>query len=227
MTLSFPSLQPSHPRLSPGQLAGVALAHAGLLAVLLNAPDAPEPVTPPRALTVSLIEDEQPEPQPEPKPTPPQAVVKPLLPPPVPAARQTAPTMQPVVETTRPNLNPEPVPEVPPMPASVLAEAPKPALPSPPTPPRAADYLNNPKPPYPALSRRLGEAGVVRLRALINPDGSVARLEVLNSSGYERLDASAFNTVKNSWKFEPARQNGQPVAEWVNFPVEFTLKTRS
>jgi len=227
MTLSFPHLQPGQPRLSPGQLAAVALAHAGLLAVLLNAPDALEPVTPPRTLTVSLIEDEQTEPQPEPRPTPPQAVVKPLSPPPVLAARQTSSTMQPVVETIKPDLNPEPVPEVPPTPAPVMADAPKPAPPSPPTPPRAADYLNNPKPPYPALSRRLGEAGVVQLRALINPDGSVAKLELLKSSGHERLDTSAFNTVRNSWKFEPARQNGQAVAEWVNFPVEFILKIRS
>lgn len=227
MTLSFPHLQPAQPRLSPGQLAAVALAHAGLLAMLLNAPDALEAVTPPHALTVSLIEDEQAEPQPEPRPTPSQAVVKPLSPPPVLAARQTAPTMQPVVETTQPDLDPDPVPEGPPTPAPVVTDAPKPAPPSAPTPPRAADYLNNPKPPYPALSRRLGEAGVVQLRALINPDGSVAQIQLLRSSGFERLDSAALNTVRDHWKFEPARQNGQAVAEWVNFPVEFILKDRS
>jgi len=224
MTLSFATLQPSQPRLSHGQLAGVALAHAGLLAVLLNAPDAPEPVTPPRTLTVSLVEDEQPEPQPEPRPTPPQTVVKPLSPPPVLAARQTAPTMQPVVETTTPDPSPEPESEALQTPAPVVAEAPEPAPPPPPpTPPRPADYLNNPKPPYPALSKRLGEEGVVWLRAYISPDGSVAQLEIHKSSGHQRLDDIAFRTVKNSWKFEPARQGDQPVADWVRFPVDFKL----
>jgi protein TonB len=220
-----------HPgtRLSPASLIGVLLVHAGLLAaLLLVAADKVKTVTPPRPLMVSLIEAEQPEPEPEVRPTPPQTVVKPQTPPPMLVAKRTAPPPQPAIEAPRPDPHPEPVPEVLPPPAPVVAEAPKPAPPPPPpTPPRSADYLNNPKPPYPRLSKKLREEGTVLLRALINPDGSVAKLELLKSSGYERLDTSAYNTVKNSWKFEPARQNGQPVAEWVNFPVEFTLKTRS
>lgn len=219
---------PYTPHLSRLALAGVVLVHAGFLAVLLLAvADKAKTITPPRPLMVSLIEDEQPEPEPEVRPTPPQPVVKPQTPPPILVAKRATPTPQAVVEAPRPDPKPEPVPEVLPPPAPVVAEAPKPAPPPPPTPPRAADYLNNPKPRYPGLSKKLKEEGTVQLRALINPDGSVAKLEVLKSSGYERLDSSAFNTVKNSWKFEPARQNGQPVAEWVNFPVEFTLKNRS
>ncbi|MCA1926758.1 MAG: energy transducer TonB, partial [Thiobacillus sp.] len=112
-----------------------------------------------------------------------------------------------------------------PPPPPVVAEAPKPAPPPPPTPPRAADYLNNPKPPYPALSKRLGEQGVVRLNILVNPDGSVARLEIASSSGYPRLDEIAVKTVQSSWKFEPARQAGKPVPAWVIVPIEFTLRS--
>ncbi|MGQ9685348.1 MAG: energy transducer TonB, partial [Thiobacillaceae bacterium] len=93
-----------------------------------------------------------------------------------------------------------------------------------PTPPVPADYLNNPKPPYPALSRRMREEGVVRLNILVNPDGSVARLEVARSSGYPRLDESAMKTVQSSWRFEPARQAGKPVAAWVIVPIRFTLR---
>ncbi|MBD3812754.1 MAG: energy transducer TonB, partial [Betaproteobacteria bacterium] len=121
--------------------------------------------------------------------------------------------------------DPEPVPEVVPSPAPVVAEAPKPAPPPPPIPPRPADYLNNPKPPYPALSKRLGEEGVVRLNILVNPDGSVAQLEIVKSSGYARLDESARKTVLSSWKFEPARQAGKPVAAWVIVPIQFTLRS--
>ncbi|MBU4500818.1 MAG: energy transducer TonB, partial [Gammaproteobacteria bacterium] len=112
-------------------------------------------------------------------------------------------------------------------PAPEVAVAP-PAAPVPlpaPSPPRAADYLNNPKPPYPALSRRLGEEGTVRLSILVNADGSVARLELVKSSGHPRLDQSAMNTVQSSWKFEPARQGDTPIAGWVTVPIQFTLRS--
>ena len=220
------------PRLSRASLAGVLAAHAALLGLFWLTPDAPEPITPPRPLTVSLItpEVEEPEPQPKPEPTPvpPKPVVKPLPPPPVLVAERPQPTPQPVLEAPKPVPAPEPVPEVlpPPAPPVVVAEAPKPAPPPPPpTPPKAADYLNNPKPPYPALSKRLGEEGIVRLNILVNADGSVAKLEIAKSSGYARLDEVALKTVQSSWKFEPARQAGKPIQAWVIVPIQFTLRS--
>ena len=231
--------------ISPASLLTVSLAHAGLLGLLLFAADTPQPITPPRPLTISLISPEaekpqsapqprpQPKPRPQPRPTPrPQppesVVVKPLPPPPVLAAKPTPATApQPVIEDVPvPAVEPKPVPvpEPPPAPAPGAAEVSKPA-PAPPTPPRQADYLANPKPHYPSLSRRLGEAGTVRLSILVNPDGSVARLELAQSSGYPRLDRSAMETVQSSWKFEPARQDGKPVAAWVIVPIQFTLRS--
>jgi protein TonB len=107
-----------------------------------------------------------------------------------------------------------------------LATVPAAPAPAPPlTQPRPADYRTNPKPSYPSLSQRLGEAGTVRLNILVNPDGSVARLELAKSSGYPRLDRSAIDTVQSSWKFEPARQGGMPVAAWVIVPIQFTLRS--
>jgi periplasmic protein TonB len=217
-------------RLSRGSLVGVVIAHASVLAALLFVARAPEPVTPPRPITVSLIVPEviepDPQPKPEPRPQPPKPRVKPLPPPPMLIAETPLPTPQPVVEAPKPDPEPEPVPEVVPPPAPVVAEAPKPApLPPPPVPPRPADYLNNPKPTYPALSKRLGEQGIVRLNILVNPDGSVARIEIVKSSGYARLDESARKTVQASWKFEPARQAGKPVAAWVIVPIQFTLRS--
>lgn len=213
---------------SRATLAGVVGIHAALLAALLLPPAAPEPVSPPRPLTVSLIvpEVKKAEPQAEPKPSPPKPVVKPLPPPPVLVAETSRPTPHPVIEAPKPVPVPEPVPEVLPPPAPpVMAEAPKPSPPPPPTPPRPAEYLNNPKPTYPALSKRLGEEGVVRLNILVNPDGSVARLEIARSSGYLRLDESAVKTVQSSWKFEPARQAGKPISAWVIVPIQFTLRS--
>ncbi len=226
-----PAALPYSARLSRMSLAGVALVHAGVLAVLLFAADTPDPITPPRPMiTVSLIEPEvkepEPQPRPEPKPQPPKPQIKPLPPPPVLVAERPVPVPTPAVEAPKPEPRPEPVPEVlpPPVPP-VVAEAPKPAPPPPPTPPRPADYLNNPKPPYPALSRRLREEGIVRLNILVNPDGSVAQLEIARSSGFPRLDEIALKTVQSSWKFEPARQAGKPVAAWVIVPIQFTLRS--
>ena len=127
-----------------------------------------------------------------------------------------------MVETSEPT--PAPEPESLPLPAAVV-EAPRPAPPPAPIPPRPADYLNNPRPPYPSLSRRQGEQGIVRLNILVNPDGSVARLDLLKSSGYPRLDRSAMETVQSSWKFEPARQGDTPVSAWVIVPIQFTLRS--
>lgn len=226
------SALPYAPRLSPGALAVAAGLHVLVLGLLALKPDAPEPITPPRPLTVSLIQPDTPEPEPKPepkpKPPPPKPVVKPLPPPPVLVAERPVPTPAPVVEAPKPVPVPEPVPEVLPPPAPpVVAEVPQPAPAPPPPliPPRPADYLNNPKPPYPALSRRLHEEGVVQLRILVNPDGSVARLELIKSSGYPRLDESAMNTVQSSWKFEPARQAGKPIQAWVIVPIDFKFRS--
>lgn len=216
---------------SRASLAGVLGAHAALLAWLVFAPAPSATLTPPRPITVSLIvpetrRAEPPPPKPEPTPAPPKPVVKPLPPPPVLVAERARSAPQPVIEAPKPEPVPEPVPEVLPPPAPpVISEAPKPAPPPPTTPPRPADYLNNPKPIYPVLSRRLGEEGIVRLNILVNPDGSVARLEIAKSSGYPRLDEVAVRTVQSSWKFEPARQAGKPVAAWVIVPIEFTLRS--
>jgi protein TonB len=213
------------PRVSP-ELAGVVLVHAALLAVLLNAPATPVAVAlaRPVTVTVTLIESEVETPQPVSRPSQPRPVVE-SRPPPVLAAEQPLPTPapQPVVET--PDPQPEPATEaLPPAQANPGPEpAPEPAPPL--TPPRRADYRTNPKPSYPSLSRRLGEAGTVRLNILVNPDGSVARLELVQSSGYPRLDQSAMETVQSSWKFEPARQDGQPVSAWVIVPIQFTLRS--
>ena len=218
-------------RLSRANLAGVVGAHAALLVWLAHAPTPPALITPARPLTVSLIMPEvrKPEPlQPQPEPTPalPKPVVRPLPPPPALVAERAQTAPQPLNEAPKPV--PEPVPEVLPPPAppvaaetpppapSAVADAPKPA---PPAPPRPANYLSNPKPPYPALSRRLGEEGVVRLNILVNPDGSVARLEIAKSSGYARLDEVAMKTARSSWKFEPARQAGKPCASWFIVPI--------
>lgn len=87
-----------------------------------------------------------------------------------------------------------------------------------------AAYLRNPKPPYPALSRRLGEQGKVLLRVFVNAEGLAETVELKASSGSSRLDESALETVRGKWRFEPARQGDKPVGAWVVVPINFHLE---
>lgn len=197
----------------------VLMAHAGVLLAMVTLRQVDEPVVVSRALSVSLIEIAEEVKKPEPQPPKPE--VRPTPKPQVSAVEQPkiAPAEQePAVEPPRPVVEPAPV-----VPA-VVAEAPKPAPPPPPIiqPRFDANYLDNPKPPYPGLSKRLGEQGVVQLRVFVNADGSVGKLELKRSSGHPRLDQSAMSTVQY-WRFVPARQGSQAIAAWVVVPIHFTL----
>lgn len=82
---------------------------------------------------------------------------------------------------------------------------------------------HNPRPPYPALSKRLGEQGQVVIKVWVNTNGEVTEGSVKTSSGFGRLDAIALNTVLR-WRFAPGSVSGVPQAMWVNVPVRFVLK---
>jgi TonB family protein len=86
-----------------------------------------------------------------------------------------------------------------------------------------ASELNNPKPPYPAISRRLGEQGRVILKACVSSIGGIDSLNLIKSSGFDRLDRIALETVRR-WKFIPARRGQQPVAMCYQLPIQFTLE---
>ena len=87
----------------------------------------------------------------------------------------------------------------------------------------SAAYLSNPPPPYPPLSRRLGEQGKVVVRVRIEADGTASAAEVRTSSGFERLDQAALQTVLR-WKYVPGKRNGVPEAMWYLIPIQFVLE---
>ena len=86
-----------------------------------------------------------------------------------------------------------------------------------------ADYLKNPPPSYPRISRRMGEQGTVIVRVFINTQGLPEKAEVRTSSGFARLDQAALDAVQR-WRFVPGRRNGTPEAMWFNIPVRFVLE---
>lgn len=85
-----------------------------------------------------------------------------------------------------------------------------------------ADYLRNPKPPYPTTSRRRGEEGRVVLKVLVKADGSTGDVQLHKSSGFGLLDESARNTVAR-WRFAAARRGRDAVESWVLVPLVFSL----
>ena len=123
-----------------------------------------------------------------------------------------------------------PQPPAPPIDAPV-AETAAPAAPpaAPPAPPSIqlpssdADYLQNPRPAYPAISKRLGEQGKVIVRVYIGADGLPQRAELSKSSGYDRLDQLSISTVMR-WKFVPGKRNGVPTAMSYNVPFNWVLE---
>lgn len=197
--------------------------HATLLWPLLATPEvAPRLISAP-VMTVSLVS-----PAAEP-------AVPPVVPPPPPRP-QVKPLPRPATDPLPVARTPEPAPQAPapPTPAAPAAAAPPLAPPvaaAPPTPPAEAPviearfdaaYLNNPRPAYPPLARRLGEQGQVLLRAYVSADGRPEQIELRRSSGSARLDAAAHETVRR-WRFVPARRGDAPIAAWVLIPINFRL----
>lgn len=133
---------------------------------------------------------------------------------PLPAAETAAPPREREIAATPQNIEPA-------APTTTVTTAePQPEV----EPPRFnADYLDNPSPRYPPLSRRKGEEGRVMLRVFVEPNGLPSQIQLQRSSGFPSLDQSAQETVRQ-WKFIPARQGGQPQGAWVIVPIQFNLK---
>ena len=69
----------------------------------------------------------------------------------------------------------------------------------------------------------MGEEGKVLLRVFIGADGLPQRVEINQSSGYDRLDRQAMDAVMR-WRFAPGKRNGVPEAMWNLVPINFVLE---
>lgn len=74
---------------------------------------------------------------------------------------------------------------------------------------------------YPLEMWDAGIEGETLLRVLVNAEGEVDRVEVLESSGVARLDSAAVAGAR-LMKFTPARRDGKRIPVWAEVPVEFT-----
>ncbi|MCV2217363.1 energy transducer TonB [Thauera sp. Sel9] len=181
----------------------------------VETPPPPEPVKP-EVKPPPPPPKEIPKPKPKPKPKPvPKVTESPTA-----VTQEEAPPDPSPPETTT---VPDAAPSAPVAAAPVSSAPPGPPTGGPVTGARFdADYLNNPKPPYPPLSRRLREEGQVMLRVLVSVDGMPSRIEVRTSSGSERLDRAAEQAVSR-WRFVPAKRGDTPIEAWVLVPIVFKL----
>lgn len=188
-------------------------AHGLLLIALMALGQAvPPPSLPP--LEVRLLPDTPGTKPAHSRPAKPAALPQPEIP-----ALSAPATSTSVADSPSPAESP-----VPPAPTfSRPAEAPPAEAPPVATPPRFdADYLRNPAPVYPPLSRRALEAGTVLLRVRVSAEGLALDVAIERGSGYERLDAAALAAVR-LWRFVPARLGDNAVASSVLVPIHFSL----
>jgi len=82
--------------------------------------------------------------------------------------------------------------------------------------------VNIPRPQYPDSARNEGAQGIVKIKALVDVDGSIMAVFIVQSSGHEMLDQAALEAVKKA-EFAPARSNDKPVRVWVTVPINFKL----
>lgn len=212
--MSYVLARPSSAQRS--SLLGIVIAlHLGLLTLIVTA-RAVVPQIMATPLIVDLIQPPEAEKEPEAKPLP---VIRQQIQrqKPVPTPKTPVPTLETTSSTVPAAAAPVAVPAE--SKASTSTQASETL-----TQPRFdADYLRNPAPPYPALSRRMGEEGKVVLRVSVNPHGGADSVEIKTSSGSPHLDESARKTV-HQWKFIPAKRGEIAVQSWVLVPIIFKLE---
>jgi periplasmic protein TonB len=97
--------------------------------------------------------------------------------------------------------------------------APRPAAPEPLIDP--VPLADNAPPVYPRRARRRGWTGVVLLEIHVRADGTVADVEIAETSGHTVLDRAALEAALG-WRFEPAHRGDVRVARTIRQPIRFS-----
>lgn len=214
-----PEKSPLSERLSVVGL--VVLLHLTALAAYLMQPETPAVVVNEMSISFANVEMQRAEvvppkpepklePKPEPKPKPREIEPEPI------------PVDEPVVKEEAPPAPQEASPPSPPAQVAQEVAPPAPVLPDT-EPDYRADYLNNPRPSYPMVARRMGFQGKVILNVEVLAEGKAGQVLLHQSCGHQVLDNAALQTVK-TWRFSPARRLGQPVTQWFLVPIKFSLE---
>lgn len=86
-------------------------------------------------------------------------------------------------------------------------------------PPQAAVRV---PPPYPYQARERGIEGVVQVKLLVNADGTVGQVQILDARPKGVFEDAVMKSVPH-WKFNPGKVEGKAVTAWVVTAVRFDL----
>lgn len=75
---------------------------------------------------------------------------------------------------------------------------------------------------YPLRAEREGITGYVALRAIVEPDGRVSRVEITDASPRGVFEDAARDALSR-WRFSPGRDKGRAVRVWITTRLEFEL----
>ena len=197
----------------------LALAFHAVVLFCLK-PPAPRP---PKILNETYVDvtlTQPPPPPPEPKPIvvpPPKPVVIPPKP-----EEKLQPPPPPKPEMTIPEPKPQPSPP-PPAPKPVVVPPPQPKLTEEYVPVTQPTYAVQATHVYPPEAARRHQQGTVVLMLYISGSGTLAKIEIVKSSGYPLLDSAAIREMKMS-KFEPAMDGAIPIRSRAQASVTYRLE---
>ncbi len=188
----------------------VVLLHMAVLAAYRMRPESPAVLVNEMSVSFANMQMQQVDVVPQPKPGPRAPEPEPL-PSSQPAVNDEVQPVRPVQQNAAPSSAAQQA-ATPPSPVVLDTE-----------PDYRADYLNNPRPPYPLVARRMGYHGKVVLDVEVLAEGTAGDIKLHQSSGYDMLDNVALQTVK-TWHFTPARHLGHPVTQRFLVPIKFSLE---
>lgn len=180
---------------------------------------------PKEVIATFIVPEKAPEPAPpKAEPTPPKVVktVKKTVTPPTPIPVTQAPAPTAITAPPQPPQPAEPAPQVAAAPTPAPAAPPGPILPKQIT--SGIEYIEPPRVNYPAVSKRMGEEGVVQFKVTVSTSGRATEVQITKSSGYPRLDEEARRAVMRA-VYKPYIEDGKAIVVATTGSIAFKLNS--
>ena len=84
-------------------------------------------------------------------------------------------------------------------------------------------FKNQVKPQYPDSARAAGETGEVKVKVLVQPNGTPKNFTIFKSSGHKDLDDAVLAALKAS-SYKPAISDGKPTLAFLDVTYKYTLQ---
>ncbi len=78
-------------------------------------------------------------------------------------------------------------------------------------------------PVYPYQARQKNLSGIVVLKFIVTPEGTVERISVVQSNPPGVFDDAAIQAISD-WRFKPGILDGDAVSTWMSIPLKFQLQ---